>query len=144
LKERKLSLEGMLLICIYSDGGSAVTLDQCVQNLISWTSCSIAQAIECVTTHPAKLLGLIDKKGSLSPGLDADLVVVDDLGHLYQTWKFGEKVFDAAPPQVAPKDETKKVVIPRKESLHFGERFTVPEATLKLARVTSPSGVKVH
>jgi adenine deaminase len=137
-------LEGTFLICECSNSGSAVTLDQCVQNLVSWTSCSIAQAIECVTTHPAKLLGITDKKGSLSPGSDADLVVVDDLGHVYQTWKFGEKVFDEMDPQIAPKLEMKKVVIPRRESIPFGERFTVPETTLKLARVTSPNGVKVH
>ena len=113
---------------------------------MSWTSCSIAQAVECVTSHPAKLLGITDKKGALTPGLDADLVVVDDAGNLFQTWKFGEKVFDVDDPVGSVKQEFKKVPAPgRQENVPFGERFTIPEsASLKLANVTSPSGVKLH
>jgi adenine deaminase len=89
-------------------------------------------------------LGISDRKGALRPGLDADLVVVDDAGKVYQTWKFGEKVYDVAEPQVAVTQETKKVVVRRRDSIPFGERYTVPDAPLKLARVTSPTGVKVH
>ena len=122
-----------------------MTLDECVRNLVSWTSCSIAQAVECVTAHPAKLLGITDKKGGLIPGLDADLVVLDDEGNLFQTWKFGEKVFDVDEPVAPVKQEIKKVPTPRRESVPFGERFTIPEPTsLTLTKVTSPSGVKVH
>jgi adenine deaminase len=98
-----------------------------------------------VTEHPAKLLGITDKKGALSPGLDADLVVIDDEGNLFQTWKFGEKVFDVDEPVAPFKQEIKKVSTPRQESVPFGERFTIPESkSLKLVKVTSPSGVKVH
>lgn len=116
-----------------------------MRNLIQWTSCSVAQAVECVTSHPAALLGISDKKGSLRPGLDADLVVLDDAGNLFQTWKFGEKVYDVSEPQVAVKQEIKRAVaVPRRENIPFGERFTVPDTVSELARVVSPSGVKVH
>jgi adenine deaminase len=114
---------------------------------VSWTSCSIAQAVDCVTAHPAKLLGITDKKGGLSPGLDADLVILDDAGNVHQTWKFGEKVFDVDEPVVNLKvaKEAKRVVAPRKENPPFGERFTIPDTTLEIARVTSPTGiVRVH
>jgi adenine deaminase len=121
-----------------------VTLDECVRNLVSWTSCSIAQAVECVTAHPAKLLGITDKKGALTTGLDADLVVVDDTGNLYQTWKFGEKVFDVDEPVVPVKEEVKKIPAPKGENIPFGERFTIPELTHQLIQVASSSGVKVH
>lgn len=97
-----------------------------------------------MTAHPAALLGISDKKGSLRPGLDADLVVLDDTGNLYQTWKFGEKVFDISEPEIVAKTETKKVAVPRRESVPFGERFTVPETVSELVRVISPSGVKVR
>jgi len=103
--------------------------------------------VECVTSHPAKLLGIENKKGFLAPGHDADLVVLDDAGNVYQTWKFGEKVFDVEAPvqvkQEVPEQGGKKVAVPRRESVPFGERFTVTDP-LKLAKVASPSHVKVH
>lgn len=47
------------------------------------------------------MIGLYDVKGTLSPGADADLVVLDEVKHgkvselvLEQTWKFGVKVYD--------------------------------------------------
>lgn len=123
---------------------SAVTLDECVRNLINWTSCSVAQAVECVTAHPAALLGLSDRKGSLRPGLDADLVVLDDVGNLYQTWKFGAKVYDVSEPEIVAKTDTRKVATPRRENVPFGERFTIADTISELARVVSPSGLKVH
>ena len=118
---------------------SAVPLDECVRNVMSWTSSSIAQTVECVTAHPARLLGIADKKGFLTPGLDADLVVLDDAGIVHQTWKFGEKVFDVEVEKPL-KQEAKKVSLKR-ESIPFGERFTIPES-ITLVKVTS-NGVKV-
>jgi N-acetylglucosamine-6-phosphate deacetylase len=63
-----------------------------MQNLITWTGCSVAEVVGCVTAHPAKLLGIEDRKGSLMPGCDADLVVLNNNGKVYQTWKFSELV----------------------------------------------------
>ena len=133
-----------------------MTLDACIRNLITWTSCSIAQAVECVTAHPATLLGITDKKGFLKPGLDADLAIVDDEGNLFQTWKFGEKVFDVEEEEAAVEDE-ELLTVPTepvskakrpslahigqfKEAISYGERFATPDTPI--ARVTSP-GVKV-
>jgi predicted amidohydrolase YtcJ len=127
---------------------SCVTLDECVRNLANWTSCSIAQAVECVTAHPAELLGISNKKGSLRYGLDADLVILDDAGNVFQTWKFGEKVYDVAEPEKTTTEEKEekvpltKVRSPPSELLTpFGERYTRSESPL---RVISPNGLKVH
>jgi adenine deaminase len=67
---------------------------------MAWTECSLAEAVECVTSHPAKLLRIDGKKGSLTSGLDADLVILDDDGGVYQTWKFGKKVYDVEEPDL--------------------------------------------
>ncbi|EXJ96519.1 N-acetylglucosamine-6-phosphate deacetylase [Capronia coronata CBS 617.96] len=59
--------------------GSSVTLLECLNNFIKWTGTSVAQAISSVTEKPAKMLGLYPKKGSLIPGADADLVILDEV-----------------------------------------------------------------
>jgi allantoinase len=38
----------------------------------------ITRLIECMAQTPAKLIGIEDRKGSIAPGKDADLVVFDD------------------------------------------------------------------
>ncbi|KAI1627939.1 hypothetical protein EDD37DRAFT_678008 [Exophiala viscosa] len=81
--------------------GSSITLLQCVNNFLSWSNVAVPVALKAVTDTPAKMLGLHDVKGTLSPGADADLVVLDEVKHsnlselvLEQTWKFGVKVYD--------------------------------------------------
>ncbi len=64
----------------YKDGtliGTAVGLSRLLARLIKFTHCSVAAAIETVTVNPARILGLEKKKGSIAPGHDADLVLLD-------------------------------------------------------------------
>jgi N-acetylglucosamine-6-phosphate deacetylase len=39
--------------------------------------CSIVDAIEAATLHPAQLLGITDSKGTLDYGSDADFILLD-------------------------------------------------------------------
>ena len=64
--------------------GSALELDRAVRNLMSFTRCSLADAIATVTTTPADLLGLADR-GRLRAGSRADLTILDPAGNLYRT-----------------------------------------------------------
>lgn len=92
---------------------SVVTLDKCVRNFTKFTGCSIGEAIKCVTYNPAKsvqffyakfvwmnltstyrCLNIENKKGTLRPGVDADLVVLDRHGNVLSTWIKGKKVWD--------------------------------------------------
>ena len=82
--------------------GSAVTLLECVNNFLSWSDADVPTALEAVTATPARMLGLQGAKGSLTPGADADLVVLSEIKSggrsqlvLEQTWKFGLKVYDS-------------------------------------------------
>lgn len=60
-------------------------------------------ALQTVTTTPAAALGMADKKGTLTAGADADLVILEesttDSGHpqlaIDQVWKFGQRVYTA-------------------------------------------------
>lgn len=64
---------------------------------------SRAAAVKSLTINGAALLGLESRTGSLTPGKDADLVILSgDLFSVYtkveQTWVEGRKVFDRADP----------------------------------------------
>ncbi|KAK6337875.1 hypothetical protein TWF696_001353 [Orbilia brochopaga] len=80
--------------------GSCVTLVECLNNFMRYTGVGIAEAIKCVTTTPARMLGLEGVKGSLSAGADADLCVLDVRSDgsvaVEQVWKFGVKVFETS------------------------------------------------
>ncbi|OZJ02931.1 hypothetical protein BZG36_04122 [Bifiguratus adelaidae] len=58
--------------------GSVITMDACIRNFVAFTKCTLVEAIEAATLHPAQLLGIVDRKGSLNVGRDADLVFIDD------------------------------------------------------------------
>jgi len=49
-----------------------------VRNLIAFTGCSLAEAAAAAARTPARLLGLEGRKGTLAPGCDADIVVLDE------------------------------------------------------------------
>ena len=74
--------------------GSILTMDQAILNLISWGSCSLAEALTMASTTPARLLGL-DKLGRLAPGCLADIVVLDESLHVRQTIVGGQVMFTA-------------------------------------------------
>jgi N-acetylglucosamine-6-phosphate deacetylase len=65
--------------CRLSDGtlsGSHLSLDEGLRNLITFTGCSLPDAIRTVSSTPAVLLGLGDRKGRIAEGYDADLVIL--------------------------------------------------------------------
>jgi N-acetylglucosamine-6-phosphate deacetylase len=45
--------------------------------------------LRMLTLNPAKLLGIEFKKGSLRPGADADILLLDQGLHITQTWTRG-------------------------------------------------------
>ncbi|OZJ02431.1 hypothetical protein BZG36_04463 [Bifiguratus adelaidae] len=58
--------------------GSATPIDACVRKFAAFTKCTLVEAIEAATLHPAQLLGIQDRKGTLAIGADADFLIVDD------------------------------------------------------------------
>jgi len=77
LGERTVTVTGET--CRLSDGtlaGSILSLDKAVRNLISFTGCSLSQALRTITATPAMVLGIENTKGQIAPGFDADLVLL--------------------------------------------------------------------
>ncbi len=58
--------------------GSIIGLDSAVRYLHQVVGCSVIEAIEAATLHPAQLLGITHQKGTLDVGSDADIILLDD------------------------------------------------------------------
>ncbi len=65
--------------------GSILSLDTALRNLISFTGCSLEQALPTVTTIPVRLLGLGNSRGRISPGYAADFVLLTPKLHIHTT-----------------------------------------------------------
>jgi len=73
------------LACRNSEGklaGSVLTQDRAVRNMMRLTGISLCDAVRMASWNPAQLIGLGDRKGSLRPGADADLVVLEPNGNV--------------------------------------------------------------
>ncbi len=76
-----------------SCGSRPVQLFQCFQ--IPFTECTIVEALESATLHPAELLGISDRKGTLSYGSDADFVLLDAELNAVRTYIAGQCVWSS-------------------------------------------------
>ena len=68
-------------------------MSQCVKNFHSFTNCSLVEAIEAATFHPAQCLGVQDRKGTLDYGSDADFIMLDDKLNVLATYVAGNNVY---------------------------------------------------
>jgi len=57
--------------------GSILKINQAVKNFINYTNCTVDDIIHMTSINPAKQLHVYDRKGSISVGKDADLVILD-------------------------------------------------------------------
>ncbi|RIA96959.1 Carbohydrate Esterase Family 9 protein [Glomus cerebriforme] len=72
--------------------GSVISIDACVKNFKKFTGCSMIEAIEAATLHPAELLGIQNVKGTLNVGADADFVFLDDDLNVVKCFIAGEEI----------------------------------------------------
>ncbi len=61
-----------------------------IYNLITKANVSFSQAVNAATRNPAAMLGLLDRKGSLAVGKDADVVAVTPKFEVLQTFCRGK------------------------------------------------------
>ena len=74
--------------CRLRDGtiaGSVLRLNQGVRNFRDYGGVTMAQAVRAASLAPAESIGIADEKGSLTPGKDADIVLLDDSCRVLKT-----------------------------------------------------------
>lgn len=58
--------------------GSVATADRLVSTMVKIAGCSISDAVRMLTANPAGVMGVLDRKGTIAPGKDADVVIFDE------------------------------------------------------------------
>ena len=76
--------------------GSLLTLDVAIRNLISWVGMTLQQALTMATATPARFLRMRGRKGTLEPGADADLVLLNRNFQVIATFVAGIEVYRKA------------------------------------------------
>ncbi|MEU5094099.1 N-acetylglucosamine-6-phosphate deacetylase [Streptomyces sp. NPDC020996] len=77
-----------------SIAGSTLTLDRAFQRAVTVDGLPVQDVVAAVSANPARLLGVDDRVGSLEPGKDADLVLLDAEFALKGVMRRGEWVVD--------------------------------------------------
>jgi N-acetylglucosamine-6-phosphate deacetylase len=75
--------------------GTMTTMDQCLRNTVSLMEVPVADALRMVSTTPAAILGIMDRKGILTPGRDADVVVLNPDLHVTHTITAGRIAYSS-------------------------------------------------
>ena len=65
--------------------GSTLAMNTALRNMCRYTGCSVESAVRMAAYNPARLYGW--KKGSIEPGYDADLMLMDDAFHIHRVWQ---------------------------------------------------------
>ncbi len=73
--------------------GSVLSHPTAIRNLVAFTGCSLSEALTCLTTTPAKLLGLERHIGRIAEGQLADFVLVTPDLEVVSTFVGGDIVF---------------------------------------------------
>lgn len=77
--------------------GSTLTSDQALRNLIAFTGMDLARAAIATSLNPARLAKCADQLGSLEPGKQADIVLLDDALAVQATFVAGEPKWEKEP-----------------------------------------------
>src|SRR3990167_2163919 len=73
--------------------GSTLKMFAALRNMMQFTCCDFFSALKFVTENPAKMLNIFSQKGSIAPGKDADLVVLDEQFNVVMTMCAGKIVY---------------------------------------------------
>jgi N-acetylglucosamine-6-phosphate deacetylase len=74
--------------------GGTLTMDRGLKNIIDFTDINLAEGVRMCTLTPAKATAVDDRKGSLEPGKDADMVLLNRRFEVQATVVRGDVAYD--------------------------------------------------
>ncbi|WCN36823.1 N-acetylglucosamine-6-phosphate deacetylase [Aneurinibacillus uraniidurans] len=74
--------------------GSILRMREAFANVQAFTGCTLADAVRMAAVNPAKQIGVFDRKGSIEPGKDADLVVLNERDEVVLTMCRGKVAYE--------------------------------------------------
>lgn len=94
LGEQSLTITGFSAHLTGTDtlAGSVATMPHCIKHFHKSTGCTMEEAIEAASLHPAQVLAIENRKGTLDYGTDADFVFIDNSFEVIRTYIAGELV----------------------------------------------------
>lgn len=72
--------------------GSVATMDRLIRTVVQKADIPLADASRMVSETPARIMGVIDRKGTLEKGKDADIMALDNDLNVRAVWAMGELV----------------------------------------------------
>ncbi|SDJ23657.1 N-acetylglucosamine-6-phosphate deacetylase [Natribacillus halophilus] len=72
---------------------SIVTMDGCFRNMRSFTDATLPELAAMTSGNQAEALGISDRKGSLEPHQDGDIVLLNEALEVEETWCRGQLAF---------------------------------------------------
>jgi N-acetylglucosamine-6-phosphate deacetylase len=73
--------------------GSVATADRLIRTMMEMAEVPLIECIRMISETPARILNIQDKKGSLAPGKDADIVIFNAQIEVQQTFVMGKSIF---------------------------------------------------
>ena len=80
-----------------SFAGSVATTDRLVRNMINLADVPLLDAVRMMSTTPARIMNISDRKGSLIEGKDADIVIFDEDIKIQKTIIKGRLAYSISP-----------------------------------------------
>ena len=87
--------EGAVRLADGTLAGSCLTMDRAVRNIVEFTGRPLPECLQMATLTPARSIGVADRKGSLEPGKDADVVILTPDLEVVSTMVRGTVVYSA-------------------------------------------------
>lgn len=77
-----------------SFAGSVATADRLIKTMVNLADVPLVEAVKMLSHTPARITGVLDRKGSISVGKDADIVIFDEAFKIHYTIVGGEILYE--------------------------------------------------
>ena len=72
--------------------GSVATMDRLIHTMVQKAEIPLADVIRMISETPARIMGVLDRKGTLERGKDADIIALDKDLNVRAVWAMGQLV----------------------------------------------------